>query len=90
VASLPAGLLDRPKGIARLVGVAVEYLLRGTGLHDHDADAVRNDVVQLSGDAGALVRGRLARLFLTFDLQANCAVEKLVRALLAGTNRSAG
>ena len=36
------------------LGVAVEQVLGGAGLDHHDADAVRDHVVQLAGDPGAL------------------------------------
>ena len=42
------------------VGVAAHQVLRGRGLHDHGADGVRDDVVQLARDAVPLGTHRLA------------------------------
>ena len=51
---LLTGVLDGAQRLARGLRVAVEQVLGGAGLDHHDADAVRDDVVQLAGDPGAL------------------------------------
>jgi hypothetical protein len=57
---LAAGRLDRAQRADRGVRVAVEHAARGPGLHDHDRDRMRDDVVQLAGDPYALARHRVA------------------------------
>ena len=57
---LAAGGLDRAQRADRGVGVAVEHAARRAGLHDHDRDRVRDDVVQLARDPHALARHRVA------------------------------
>jgi hypothetical protein len=51
-----ARALDRLERLARALGIAVEYAPRALGLHDHEPDVVRDDVVELACDAGALLR----------------------------------
>ena len=46
-----------------------EQLLGGLGLHDHEAEPVGDDVVQLPGDPGALLGGGELGLPLQFALQ---------------------
>ena len=57
---LAAGGLDRAQRADRGVGVAVEHAARRAGLHDHDRDRVRDDVVQLARDPHALARHGVA------------------------------
>jgi len=47
---------DLAEQAARTLGVGVEHLFRGAGLHRDDAERVRDDVVQLAGDAQTLRR----------------------------------
>ena len=49
-----------PSARDRGVGVAVEHAARRAGLHDHDRDRVRDDVVQLARDPHALARHGVA------------------------------
>ena len=59
---LAARVLDgRQRGTGG-VGVGVDGPLAGLGLDDDDAHAVRDEVVQLAGDAGAFVGDRLRRV----------------------------
>ncbi len=53
---MPAGSLDRFEGLARTAAVDVHDAPAGSGLNDHQRDVVGHDIVQLSGDAGALLR----------------------------------
>jgi hypothetical protein len=65
---LAAGGLDRAEHADRGVGVAVEHAARRAGLHDHDRDRVRDDVVQLARDTDALARHRVALGALAVEL----------------------
>ena len=52
---------DRAQRLPGPCQVAVQQLLGGTGLHDHHADRVPEDVVQLPGDPQPLLRRRPGR-----------------------------
>ena len=56
---LTGGLGDRAEGRCGAVVVGAGQALPSTGLHDHDAHAVSDDVVQFSGDPRAFVADRL-------------------------------
>ena len=62
-ASAPA-CADARRRLLGALGVAGEDPARAAGLHDHQADAVRDDVVHLARDPAALVGDRLLRLAL--------------------------
>jgi hypothetical protein len=80
-----AGLLDRRQRLAGALGVLVEQHPRSAGLDRHDAEAVRDDVVELAGDAGSL--GERHRLLL--PLEPVCAELELLRAPVALRQRPA-
>ena len=69
VERLRGGSLDRVDGRAGVVGLGLEAVPRPSGLEDDDADRVRDDVVQLAGDARALLEHCEARLLLPLDDQ---------------------
>ena len=52
---LPRLGLDREQGLLRLLWVPVDRHSCGGGLYPHEAHPVRDDVVQLAGDAGPLL-----------------------------------
>jgi len=62
---------DRSHGLPRLARFAVQRLIRGTGLQDHDAQRVADDVVQFVGDPAPLASDGRRHLELTiaFDLR---------------------
>ena len=66
---LTAGRLDRAEGLARRPLLAFEHALGRLGLHDHHADPVGDDVVQLARDAGALLDDGGADPFLARALE---------------------
>jgi hypothetical protein len=71
---LPPGARDRAQRFAGPLRRAVQRVSRPVRLHHHDADVVRDDVVQLAGDPGPLGgRGHLG-LRVAFPLQAGGAV----------------
>jgi hypothetical protein len=55
-----SGRLDAAESLARTVGPRLEDVVRGRRLHDHHAQVVRDDVVQLARDA-RLFLGNCAR-----------------------------
>ena len=55
------GGADPRRRLLRAAGVEPQDLAGAGGLDDHDADAVRDDVVHLARDPAALVGDRLAR-----------------------------
>ena len=66
---LTARRLDRAEGLARRPLLTFEHTLGRLGLHDHHADAVGDDVVQLARDAGALLDDGGADPFLAGALE---------------------
>ena len=60
VQGFPAGLAYRRERVARASGISLEQALRRPGLHDHHADAVGDDVVQLARHPVALLGDRAA------------------------------
>ncbi len=66
---LAGGVLDRAKRLPRPFGIGVQHLLRRRGLHTHQADAVRDHVVELAGDPRALLDHRLTSLLLALPLE---------------------
>ncbi len=65
----PAARLDREQRLAGLLRLGGHDLAGGTGLDDHHAHVVRHHVVQLTGDAGALVLDRAAQRLVALALQ---------------------
>ena len=63
------GLLNRRERTARPLGIGVEHRLGRLGLHDHHAQAVRDHVVHLAREAGALLRHGRPRLGLALALE---------------------
>ena len=61
---LRPGVADARRGLLGTLGVAGEDPACAAGLHDHQADAVRDDVVHLARDPAALLGDRLQRLAL--------------------------
>ena len=61
------GPLDGVEGLPRLGRVRLERVSRAARLQHDDADRVRHDVVELAGDARALLRDGRARLLLALD-----------------------
>ena len=51
----PAGVFDPAQGQRCLTGIALDHRSGGSGLDDHHAHRMRDDVVQLTGDAGAFL-----------------------------------
>jgi hypothetical protein len=86
---LAPGGLDGGQRLAHLRLLALEHPRRALGLHDHDADVVRDDVVQLAGDAGALVGHRLAGAQLALALGALRALAEERGEQLAAMQRDA-
>ena len=66
---LPAGLLDHLERLALLLLLGPQQPANGRGLDGHDADAVPDDVVQLTGEPRALLGDRLARPLLALPLE---------------------
>src|SRR4051794_35733650 len=66
---LVAGLLDDQQRLARAAGVRVEQQPRGSALDGHDGHAVRDHVVQVAGDPGALGRHRGSRALLALPFE---------------------
>jgi hypothetical protein len=66
---LPPGVGDRAHRVLRHLGIGPDRVSGAVGLHDHHAHRVCDDVVQLTGDARALLAHRELRLLIAFDLQ---------------------
>ena len=73
----------------RGVGVAVEHAARRAGLHDHDRDRVRDDVVQLARDPHALARHRVALALAALALELLGARRRARRSGARGRGRRA-
>ena len=86
---LAGGAGDRLEGLGRRLGVARREALAGAGLHDHHADRVGDDVVQLGGDPGALVADRQRRVRLALLLELARALGELGGDELALAQRPA-
>src|SRR5262249_60066981 len=56
------GGFDALQGLARPFGLRVEHVVRGRCLDDHDADVVREYVVELSRDPRLFLSGGPSRL----------------------------
>jgi hypothetical protein len=69
---LPAGLLHNIERVPFLVLIRSQQPAHSAGVQGHDADAVRDDVVQLPGDFEPLLRHRRVRPLLR-DLRAEIA-----------------
>ena len=70
---LTAGAADLGQGLARLRGCGIKSVGAPVGLRHHDAEVVRDHVVQLAGDTGALGRGGDLRLGIPFPFGADGA-----------------
>ena len=66
---LPPRRLDGAERLTCRGLLTLEHALPGLCLHDHHADRVRDDVVQLTGDPGPLLGDCLPFLLLAFPLQ---------------------
>ena len=75
---LAAGALDLLGRGHRAPGVALQDPPRAAGLHDHDADAVGDDVVHLARDPPALLGGGAQRLALVRLLRAHRLLVQLL------------
>ena len=82
---LAAGGGDGGQRLPGPVRVGAERIRGAVGLHHHDADVVRDHVVQLAGDPGPLGRGGDLRLGIPFPLQPGGPVlqARVVRAAVA-------
>ena len=87
---LARGAGDGLEGLARQLRVDRRDPLAGTGLHDHHADRVRDDVVQLGGDPRALVADRERRELLALALELLRALGEAGRDEVALADRAAG
>ena len=65
---LPSGLLDREKGLAGTLRIRLEEESSRSRLDRHDADAVRDHVMEVGGDVGALGGDRGMRSLLALAL----------------------
>jgi hypothetical protein len=73
------------RSVSRAVSGSESRMPRAADLHDHHADAVGDDVVQLAGDTDTLLGGRHAHLLLALALERGGARLELAltRAVLA-------
>ena len=77
------GLLHRPERTARPLGIGVEHRLGRLRLHHHHAEAVRDHVVHLARQAGALLGHRRPGLALALALEPRGALLQLRRPQVA-------
>ena len=84
------GRRDRGQRLAGQRRVAVDQALPGAGLHDHDAQRVGHDVVQLGGDPRPLVARREARVRLALLLELARAFREPLGHRLALAEGAAG
>ena len=87
---LPSGLLDREERLPGARRVLLEEEPGGAGLNGHDADAVRDHVVEVARDAGALGGDRSARSLLALALEPCGLLLELDGALRSPPEREGG
>ena len=80
---LASGATDVLERLSGPSGVRGELALPRAGLHDHHAETVRDDVVQLACDAAALVSHGLAREGVALLVELPCALGQLSRQAAA-------
>ena len=85
-----AGLLDGGEGVARGLAVVVDHAARGAGLDDHEAHGVRDHVVELARDAGALLHHCAGGALLALGLDRARLLLELAGQQMAVAQRPAG
>ena len=86
---LVARVHDCVKSVHRSVRISFHDALAPSGLNDHQADAVGHNVVQLTGNPGALGAHRQIGQFFALRLELPRAIGQLDAQLAASTQRTA-